>query len=41
MQRQKETMIYAKGKDIEITETELNDHAVRLINAGGREREEA
>lgn len=36
-----ETMIYAKGKDIEITEKELNDHAARLINAGGREREEA
>ena len=29
-------MIYAKGKDIEITETELNDHAVRLINAADR-----
>ena len=34
-------MIYAKGKDIEITEKELNDHAARLINAGGREREES
>ena len=34
-------MIYAKGKDIEITEKELNNHAARLINAGGREREEA
>ena len=31
-------MIYAKGKDIEITETELNDHAVRLINAGGERK---
>ena len=30
-------MIYAKGKDIEITEKELNNHAARLINAGGRE----
>ena len=39
--RSDENIIYAKGKDIEITEKELNNHAARLINAGGREREEA